>query len=258
MTHKVESFGATDVGRRRRQNQDSLLFDDNLGLYIVADGMGGHNAGEVASCLAVDVVTGFIQRSREHERLTWPYGIDPTISYNANSLRTAMMLANLRIWREAENQTEYTGMGTTVVAALVGDETVTISSAGDSRAYRIRQGNGIEQITTDDTWVQAAFDHGVLEHDEVRRNPLKNIITKAVGAKQSIDLPILEETLSEGDCYLLCSDGLHGMVSDSRMLQIVQEAEGDLKRAVLALVEAANTNGGRDNITAVLLRCSSV
>jgi protein phosphatase len=257
MTRKVESYGATDVGRRRHQNQDTLLFDDNLGLYVVADGMGGHNAGEIASCLAVEVVSGFIHRSREHERLTWPYGIDPKISYNANSLRTAMMLANLRIWREAENQTEYTGMGTTVVAALVGEDAVTFSSAGDSRAYRIRE-DTIEQITVDDTWVQAAVEHGVLEHDEIRKNPLKNIITKAVGAKQSIDLPIFEETLREGDRYLLCSDGLHGMVSDARMLEIVQASEGDLKRAVLNLIEAANTNGGRDNITAVILRCSSV
>jgi serine/threonine protein phosphatase PrpC len=251
---KIESFGATDIGGRCQNNQDSLLFDDEIGLYVVADGMGGHNAGEVASRLAVEMISGFVRRSREQERLTWPYGIDPQISYNGNSLRTAIMLANKRIWKEAESQEEYTGMGTTVVTALADEDTVTICHAGDSRVYRIRAGE-MEQITLDDTWVQSAVEKGILQREQMRSHPLRNIITKAIGAEQSIEVPVLDFPLVEKDYYLLCSDGLHGTLQDAQMLEIITSAGDDLMKSVTSLIEAANAGGGRDNITALLLQC---
>lgn len=251
---KLDSFGATDIGGRCQNNQDSLFFDDEIRLYVVADGMGGQNAGEVASRIAVEMISGFVRRSREQERLTWPYGIDPLISYNGNSLRTAIMLANKRIWKEAESQEEYTGMGTTIVTALADEETITICHAGDSRVYRIR-GGSIEQITQDDTWVQSAVERGILQREQMRSHPLRNIITKAIGAEQNIDLPVLDIPIQENDYYLLCSDGLHGTLQDSQMLEIITSAENDLMKAVTSLIEAANAGGGRDNITALLLQC---
>ncbi len=156
---RIESCGATDVGRRRQLNEDCILVDDDAGLYIVADGMGGHNAGEVASSLAVETMAAFIRRSREFEKLTWPFGIEPALSYGANRLRTAALLANRRVWREADRRQEYTGMGTTIVAALADERLLNICSAGDCRAYRIVSGK-LEQITTDDSWVQAAYSAG--------------------------------------------------------------------------------------------------
>jgi PPM family protein phosphatase len=251
---KLDSFGATDIGGRCQNNQDSLFFDDEIRLYVVADGMGGHNAGEVASRIAVEMISGFVRRSREQERMTWPYGIDPLISYNGNSLRTAIMLANKRIWKEAESQEEFTGMGTTVVTALADEETVTISSAGDSRIYRIRNG-AIEQVTRDDTWVQSAVEKGILQKEQTRSHPLRNIITKAIGAEQNIETPVADFPLQEKDLYLLCSDGLHGTLQDAQMLEIITSANDDLMKAVTSLIEAANAGGGRDNITALLLHC---
>lgn len=249
----IDSFGVSDIGRRRKLNEDNVFVDDQLGLYIVADGMGGHNAGEVASSLAVEVVSNFIRRSRDEEEITWPYGIDPQISLNGNRLRTAVMLANKRVWKEADNREEYTGMGSTLVAALVAGEEVLLSNAGDSRAYRFRDGK-LQQVTTDDSWVQAAFSEGVLQPQEIQYHPMRNIITKAIGARESIEVSILEERFQPEDMYLLCSDGLHGMVSDGEIERIIVSAQGDLEKAVRGLIQAANEAGGKDNISAVLFR----
>jgi protein phosphatase len=252
---KFVSFGATDVGRRRQLNEDNLFFDDGAGLYIVADGMGGHNAGEVASRMAIEAVTAFMRRSCETDKLTWPFGIEPNLSYGSNRLRTAVMLANRRVWREADGRAEYTGMGTTVVSAFVEDGTISICSAGDSRAYRIR-GWELEQITTDDSWVQAAYNVGALNETKLHTHPMRSIITKAVGAKESIELDVAEEPIQPGDIYLLCSDGLHVMLEDSQILEIIKDGNGDLQQSVADLIAAANQAGGRDNITVLLLRSS--
>jgi serine/threonine protein phosphatase PrpC len=249
----MQSFGESNVGRRRGLNEDSLFFDDGLGLYIVADGMGGQNAGEIASRTAVDVVTTFIRRSNKSNEMTWPFGIVAHLSYNGNRLRTAVMLANKHVWRDAETRQEFVGMGTTIVAALVENAVLTLCSAGDSRAYRIRQ-NQLEQITTDDSWVQAAFSAGALNPERFQDHPLRSIVTKAVGAKETIDVDILEAPIQEGDLYLLCSDGLHGMIEDSKILEIVLATDGNLQKTVADLIAAANASGGKDNITALLLR----
>jgi protein phosphatase len=251
--NRFVSFGASDVGRRRQLNEDSLLVDDETGLYIVADGMGGHNAGEVASKMAADTVATFIRRSQESDKLTWPFGLDPNLSYSANRLRTAVLLANRRVWREADSRQEYTGMGTTIVAALGEGNTLTFCSAGDSRAYRIRDGH-LDQITTDDSWVQAAYSIGALDANKIADHPMRSIITKAIGAKEAIDAEVIEESLRDGDAYLLCSDGLHGMLRDSEILRIVMSGDGNLSRSVTDLIAAANDAGGKDNITALLLR----
>jgi protein phosphatase len=249
----IESAGVTDIGRRRQLNEDAMFVDDESGLYVVADGMGGHNAGEVASKLAVETVSNFVRRSGDDEEITWPYGVDPSISINANRLRTAIMLANKRVWKEADNREDYTGMGTTIVAGLVEDDNITLCGAGDSRAYRLR-GDALDQITTDDSWVQVALTEGLLQADEAENHPMKNIITKAVGAKQNIELTVYEEGLEDGDVYLLCTDGLHGMVAEAEILEILKGKTDDLEQIVQSLVAAANDKGGKDNITAVVFR----
>ena len=248
-----KSAGLTDIGRRRQLNEDAMFVDDESGLYVVADGMGGHNAGEVASKLAVETVSNFVRRSGDDEEITWPYGVDPSISINANRLRTAIMLANKRVWKEADNREDYTGMGTTIVAGLAEDDQITLCGAGDSRAYRFRH-DTLEQLTTDDSWVQVALTEGLLQADEAENHPMKNIITKAVGAKQNIELTVHEEKLEDGDLYLLCTDGLHGMISEAAIVEIIRENADDLPRTVEHLVAAANDRGGKDNITAVLVR----
>lgn len=249
----IESAGVTDIGRRRQLNEDAMLVDDEARLYVVADGMGGHNAGEVASKLAVETVSNFVHRSGDDEEITWPYGVDASISINANRLRTAIMLANKRVWKAADNREDYTGMGTTIVAGLVENDNITLCGAGDSRAYRFRD-DALEQITIDDSWVQVALTEGLLQAEEAENHPMKNIITKAVGAKQHIELTVQEQRLEDGDIYLLCTDGLHGMLSEAEILEILKTKKDDLEQAVQSLIAAANENGGKDNVTAVLLR----
>lgn len=249
----IECFGATDVGLRRKLNEDSLLVDGALGLFVVADGMGGHNAGEIASRLAVETVGNFVQRSREEEEITWPYGVDPKLSLNSNRLLTAVMLANKRVWKEADNRQDYTGMGTTIVAALVNDDTISFVSAGDSRAYRLRD-EEFRQMTVDDSWVQAAVDEGVLLPEEAESHPMKNIITKAIGAKENIDISVEEYELEDNDLYILCSDGLHGMIPDRQISEMVRSSNGSLEGLVQELIATANDKGGKDNVTALALR----
>jgi protein phosphatase len=256
MANKVESYGATDVGLRRQTNQDCLLFDDAIGLYVVADGMGGHSAGEVASKLAVDTVHTFVRQNRLSNGISWPGGIEAELSYSGNLLRTAIMLANLKVWEESESRAELAGMGTTIVAALAEDNVLTVGSAGDSRVYRIRR-NEIRQLTTDDSWVQAALEKGVLNRDQLRNHAMRNVITKAIGANEDIEPRIIEEPLEPGDLCLLCSDGLHGIIGDYEILELVRSAGDDLKGAVENLIAAAKDGGGKDNITVILVRSKS-
>jgi PPM family protein phosphatase len=249
----IEAYGRTDVGRRRKVNEDSFLVSPETSLYAVCDGMGGHNAGEVASRMAIETISAFITRSAVEKEITWPWGLDANLSFDANRLKTAIRLANARVFQAADNREELTGMGTTVVTALVSGETMTVGSAGDSRCYVVRQGE-LKQLTRDDSWVSAALGEGILNSDDVERHPLRNVITKAVGARDAIDLDVLEHDLKPGDVVMLCSDGLHGMVNDHEIARILQESTSSLEETSARLVEAANDAGGRDNVTVVLLR----
>jgi len=249
----IEAFGRTDVGRRRKANEDNFLVRPELSLFAVCDGMGGHNAGEVASRMAVETLAAFVQRSAEEQDITWPWGIDANLSFDANRLKTAIRLANAQVFKSADSNEELTGMGTTVVAALVTGSTMTIGSAGDSRCYLVRDGQ-LTQLTQDDSWVSAALGEGILNSDDVEKHPLRNVITKAVGARDSIELDIVEHDLMAGDVALLCSDGLHGMVGDDVIAQLLIPGADSLEEVTAQLVEAANEAGGKDNVTAVLMR----
>jgi len=250
----LESYGQTDVGRRRKLNEDNFLVDPETSLFAVCDGMGGHNAGEVASKLAIETLAAFIRKSAGEEKdITWPYGLEKDLSFEANRLKTAIKLANKKVFKAADNREDYTGMGTTLVAALVSEKTMTVGSVGDSRCYLIRDGK-LSQLTQDDSWVSAAWAEGILSSDEIEKHPLRNVITKAIGAKDALDIEVIEHTLQNGDVALICSDGLHSMINDQAIINAVTPFPPTLQEAAQKLIDAANEAGGKDNVTVVLLR----
>ena len=243
----IEFHAETDVGRRRQLNEDAIFAGD--GLFVVCDGMGGHNAGEVASKLAVDTIADFVKRSGTDPEITWPVGFDPRRSDDANRLATAIKVANRTVFDTSLSSEEYRGMGTTVVAVLTSPDTneVTYGHVGDSRIYLIR-GDTLTQLTTDDSWVN------VLPADDPRAK--KNLLTKALGVREDVEFEVVERTLEAGDTLLLCSDGLTNMLSDDAIFEVVTTHAGNLKEACHQLVVGANALGGHDNISALLVRYS--
>ena len=251
----LEAYGLTDVGRRRKLNEDNFVVDGEASLFAVCDGMGGHNAGEVASKMAIETLESFIQKSHKEKEITWPYGLEAELSFDGNRLKTAIKLANKRVYKAADNREDYTGMGTTVVAAIVSGNVATIGSAGDSRCY-LFSGGQIRQLTRDDSWVSAAWTEGILTSDEIDKHPLRNVITKAVGAKDNIEIDVVEHTMVPGDVIMLCSDGLHAMLNDEQILRVVTPFPEALEKAAFKLIDAANDAGGKDNVSVVLVRYS--
>ena len=250
----IEAYGLTDVGRRRKLNEDSFLIDKDMNLFAVCDGMGGHNAGEVASQMAIEALASFIRKSAgDDEEMTWPYGFEESLSLEANRLKNAIHVANGSVFRAADNRADLSGMGTTLVAALISGSRLVLGSAGDSRCYLLRDGE-LRQLTRDDSWVSAAWAEGILSADEIERHPFRNVITKAVGAKDSLEVDIHEHILQPGDLALICSDGLHGMIHDQDILGLLTPPPGPLDEAAKGLIDAANEAGGRDNVSVVLLR----
>lgn len=243
----------SDVGRKRRGNEDSFCIAPELGLFIVADGMGGHAAGEVASRLAVDTIREWMAK--------YPGGAEaalvgppvPTVSRQANFLLGSIRLANRIIYDTAQGRREYAGMGTTVVSALAMDDRVALAHVGDSRIYRIRRGQ-IVQLSRDHSLVQQQVDRGILSPEEAQASQYKHLITRALGLKESVEVDLAEEAVLSGDVLLLCSDGLSDLLEDEEMLHIVGEHADDLEKACQALVDRANYRGGDDNITALLVQ----
>lgn len=249
----VEAFAISDPGLVRKTNEDSYVCNDHLQLYVVADGMGGHSAGEVASRLAVEAIEGFIGRSHDDADFSWPYGIDPQLSLGGNRLRTAVHLANRRVFRTSESRDDYAGMGTTVTATLVSGETLSYAHVGDSRLYGLRDGR-LEQVTTDDSWVATLLaNEPTLKKSDLAHHPMRHVLTNVVGARDQVDVQLAEFPLSDGMLFLLCSDGLHGM-ADEEEIRSLLAAGGPLDDMGRALVRAANEHGGHDNITALLIR----
>jgi protein phosphatase len=249
----LEAYGQTDVGRRRKLNEDNYLVDSETNLYAVCDGMGGHNAGEVASKMSIETLESFIQKSHREKEITWPYGLVVNLSFDGNRLKTALQLANKRVFKAADNREDYTGMGTTAVAALITESAMTLGSAGDSRCYMVRDAK-LTQLTRDDSWVTSAWAEGILSSDEIERHPLRNVITKAIGAKEAIEIEVSEHKLQGGDIVFLCSDGLHAMINDEQILKVITPFPGTLEEAARKLIDAANEAGGKDNVSVVMLR----
>ncbi len=250
---RVTYAGTTDVGLKRTQNEDAFLLLSEEDLYCVADGMGGHASGEVASRIAVEEMAEFFRLTGRDEDATWPFKEDPARSQDENRLLTSVKLANLRIFERAQTDPRLKGMGTTLVAAyFAGAEgAVLVGHVGDSRAYLFR-GGALRQLTEDHSLLNDYLKSGRLTPEQVEAFPHKNVIVRALGMKDSVEVDLLREEVRDGDVVLLCCDGLFGMVPDGRIAEIIQGGHGDLRRAVQALVDAANEEGGLDNITCVL------
>lgn len=250
---RMEMFGETNVGMKRTHNEDSYAIIPEENLVIVADGMGGHASGEVASKMAVEAMKEFFEATAKDPDATWPYKMDKNKSYEENRLATGVKLANLRIYEAAQREPRYRGMGTTIVVCLAVREGLIIGHVGDSRLYRIR-GKAIDQLTEDHSLLNDYLKMRKLTEEEIANFPHKNVIVRALGMKDSVKVDSHVEHPKAGDIYLLCSDGLSGPVSDPEMLRLVEESNGDLRLAAQRLIAKANENGGPDNITVVLVR----
>jgi serine/threonine protein phosphatase PrpC len=250
---RVSSAVASHPGLRREKNEDAFCVRPDLGLYMVADGMGGHAAGEVASRLAVDAVEAFIDDTKTADlNRTWPFPYDPSISLDGNRLKAALRLANRRIAAEMQRDPALRGMATTAVAALISADAVTVAHVGDSRIYRSRA-HQLQQITQDHSWVGEQVRAGSLTEADARQHPWRNVVTRALSGGDDPEVDIAPLTVESGDGLLICSDGLTGVVG-SDICQGIIDSASSLEDACQALIEAANRAGGPDNITVTLLR----
>jgi protein phosphatase len=249
---KIAYKALTDVGRRRKGNEDSLYVNAEQKLFVVADGMGGHAAGEVASKVAVDSINEFVCLTGGDEEITWPFGLDENISYDGNRLKTAVRYANRKVLEATKEKTEYEGMATTVAAVLVDGETANLAHVGDSRVYLIRD-KELTQLTSDHSWVNEQLQSGIISADQARTHPLRNVVTRALGGKADLQVDMQFQKMQSGDMLLLCSDGLTTMVPDEDIAKVVATAAGDVEKAAKALVSEANSRGGEDNITVLLI-----
>ena len=249
---RVRFAGDTDVGLKRDHNEDAVHLPEGERLTIVADGMGGHASGEVASGLAVSTIVDYYRGTADQQPLTWPYKVDRGIRADVNRLVTSVMLANLEIYEAAERDPEKQGMGTTVIATYFLDDTVIVGHVGDSRVYRLRDGEMV-QLTEDHSLINDYIKMKRVTVEEADNWPHKNVIVRALGMKQTVQVDVITESPRVGDCYLLCTDGLSGMLTDDQMRDIVM-GEPDIDRAVAQLIAAANDEGGIDNVTVVLAK----
>jgi protein phosphatase len=247
----LNGAGRTDVGLKREFNEDAYAINLDAGLLALADGMGGHAAGEVASRLAIDTVAEFVSRTAVQSDITWPFGYDDRLSAAGNRLRAAFRLANERIFHSIEENEELRGMGTTLVAALAVDATCAIAHVGDSRAYLLREGK-LTQVTNDHSWVNEQVLLGLLTREEAARHPFRNVITRALGSREDVTADVNEIRLVTGDVLLLCSDGLTSMVEDGQILKAMAAHATDPEGAAGELVERANRAGGDDNTTVIV------
>jgi PPM family protein phosphatase len=248
----VRAYGITDKGRVRPTNEDSLVIDERLQLLVVADGMGGHNAGEVASRLAVDTIAEHVRRDLDGGFVAvWPFGFDESISIEANVLRTAVLIANMQILETAASSRDLSGMGTTIVAALVHHDRVSVAHVGDSRAYLCAR-TGMRLLTVDDSWMTS-----VLANDPhadpiaLQHHPLRHALTNVVGAAARTDVHVVEEFLQGGERLVLTTDGVHGVLDERRIGELVGEG-GNPDEIAAGLIDAALARGSRDNCTAVV------
>jgi PPM family protein phosphatase len=265
----LAAYGVTDKGRVRPTNEDCFAILEPLGFCVIADGMGGHNAGEVASRLVVDTVVEVVQRrsaaSSERSRplegsalqavdsALHPFGRDPSVSEEGNLLRTAILLANAQVLETATMAEQYAGMGTTVVASLAVDGRLIVASVGDSRLY-LYAGDRLRQLTSDDSWVAT-----VLASDPkadpllLQNHPMRNALTNVVGARSHTEVHVVEEPLTAGDRLLLTTDGVHGVVDDDQIERMMRE-DDDPRGVADRIVAMALARGSRDNCTAIVAR----
>ena len=250
MRGKIRSVGLSDVGRVREHNEDTIGVDADIGLFVLADGMGGYNAGEVASGSAVKTVMSLVKEALEHQDMN---SADPEtgMARPAIVLRDAIARANKIIYQTARTQQQCEGMGTTIVACLFYDNKVAIAHVGDSRLYRLRASH-FERMTMDHSLLQELVDRGFYSQAEAKRATNKNYVTRALGVEPTVDVEIHEQPVQKGDFFVLCSDGLPDMVEDDDIQLTMSTFSDNLEMVAKQLIQLSNDNGGRDNVSIIL------
>jgi len=251
---RITSCGITDVGMKRQRNEDNYLINDELGLYVVADGMGGHVGGEYASQIAVTTVEEVIANIRDEK----------AVSHDGNAMREmlvqeklkyAIRLAGKRIYERAQEDSEFRGMGTTALVLYMRDSAGYVAHVGDSRAYRVR-GDTVVQLTEDHSLVNEQIKAGLINRDAAKSHKLRNIITRSLGYQEEVEIDTAVLKLERGDFYVLCSDGLSNLVEDRELMDLLQQHS--FQEAARKMVDLANKRGGDDNITCVIARVDAV
>jgi serine/threonine protein phosphatase PrpC len=246
---RVRAASRTDIGRKRAANQDAFLVDEELGLFVVADGMGGHAAGEVASREAVEVIHNMVLgRRATFNTLALPLNVT-NASAICRLMESAVQNSTYLVYSMAEFDRTKTGMGTTISACLLVGDDLIMAQVGDSRVYRVRA-DSVDQLTEDHTLVAWQVKQGIISPEEARTSPQRNVITRAVGSRDYVQVDTSVVRVETGDKYLLCSDGLHGYLKKQDMVRIMAL---DIEEAATQFIALANERGGKDNITAIVL-----
>jgi protein phosphatase len=249
---RVRYAAQTHLGMQRKNNEDNYFILPEQHVYIVADGMGGHASGEVASLLAVNTLANYFVATAEGQKEPWPFELEDHLDYDEKRLSTAVKLANQKVHHVAQKGGRYHGMGTTLVALVLGESHATIGHVGDSRAYRI-VGDNIEQLTVDHSLVNEYIKLHKLSPDDVKNFSHKNVIVRALGLSDEVDVDLLRVSPQPGETYLLCSDGLTDMISNKAILKTLRAGDSDPEKCCSLLVDRANEAGGNDNTTIILL-----
>ena len=248
----IEVAGNTHVGMKRNHNEDNYLILPDQNLCCVADGMGGHSSGEIASKIAVDELGEFFRMTAEDQEATWPFKMEKARNYDENRLATGIKLANKSIFDKASSDLKFKGMGTTIVSLHFTQGAAYVGHVGDSRVYFFRQGV-LTQVTEDHSLLNDYLKAKKLTPEEIENFPHKNVIVRALGMKETVVVDVAKVEPQQGDVFLLCSDGLSGMVTDPQMQEVLARTS-ELEKACAQLIDLANANGGNDNVTCVLAR----
>ncbi|HTE42503.1 MAG TPA: Stp1/IreP family PP2C-type Ser/Thr phosphatase [Steroidobacteraceae bacterium] len=251
---KIRSVGLSDVGRVREHNEDTIGVDADIGLMVLADGMGGYNAGEVASGIAVKTIMSLVKEAVAQSDMG-TVDADTGLSRPSIVLRDAIIRANKIIFQTAKTQPQCEGMGTTIVACIFADNKISVAHVGDSRLYRLRA-NHFEQLTLDHSLLQELVDRGFYSQAEAARATNKNYVTRALGVEPTVDVEIHEHVAQKGDVYVLCSDGLSDMVEDDDIHLTISTFSANLETVAKQLIQLSNDNGGRDNVSLILAQVS--
>jgi serine/threonine protein phosphatase PrpC len=251
LSKALEIVTKSDTGMVRSHNEDSVFANPVAGFVVLADGMGGYNAGEVASGMATALLGTELEKSfterapsmQEPDGRLWVHVV----------LETEIARANGAIYQAAQSQPQYAGMGTTLVTAVFHDDTVTVAHIGDSRLYRLR-GEEFSQVTRDHSLLQEQIDSGIITSEQARHSQNKNLVTRALGVDPAVEPEVHDYDVEPGDIYLLCSDGLNDMVEDEEIAMTLQALAANLELCATQLVQMANDNGGRDNVSVILVR----
>ncbi|MEW5924744.1 MAG: Stp1/IreP family PP2C-type Ser/Thr phosphatase [Candidatus Zixiibacteriota bacterium] len=257
MNLRITSFGKTDVGLVRSSNEDSIRIDDELNLFMVCDGMGGHQAGEVASKEACEIIQYSFSNLADEISQDSILSIPATFPVMGDLLVKSIRIANRSIYIKSRSRSDYSGMGTTIVAGVLQDDIINIAHVGDSRAY-LYSGDSLTPLTVDHSWVAELEQTGQYTSQEVAMMANKNVITRALGIHETVEIDYRARKIRSGDIYIFCSDGLCGYASDEDLFMVIRECGNDIEQIANSLIQLANDRGGVDNVSVVAIRIDHV